>query len=391
MSENSYGKDNTWPGIGTYAFSPLFPFIWRLSHLPATYISILNYLMFAFSILILSSLFLSPNDFSKIDQLCLFALALTLPSVFSYYIPYCESTFLFTMTIALWGLFKEKFWVFFVGLIAFALSRPSFMIVGLAFICTDIYFLILNRNNKLFIKELGKKILPIFIGMLITFCLQYLHSGSFIKMFQVHSLFWDHNFQIPKTITDWSTESYGMNIFSICCIALPSALFLFLNLFNNYKGTKIPSVSLFSSDSRREYLFVLSIIYFIGNLFFVLLTQGGNLNGLHRYILVSPFFYVFFFILIKKLRTINVKYILIILVPMAFVGYLLLVHGPYQHAISFLDMGFFLLVFSMLYFVLFDKIKLPAKLSLLVVIILCNTVWLTYLFNHFLNNSFIIA
>lgn len=115
MSENSYGKDNTWPGVGTYAFSPLFPFIWRLSHLPAKYIVLLNYLMFAFSILILSSLFLSPKDFNKVDQLCLFALALTLPSVFSFYIPYCESMFIFTMSIALWGLFKDKLWVFFVG------------------------------------------------------------------------------------------------------------------------------------------------------------------------------------------------------------------------------------------------------------------------------------
>jgi len=169
MSENSYGKDETWPGVGTYAFSPLFPFIWRLSHLPAKYIVLLNYLMFAFSILILSSLFLSPKDFNKVDQLCLFALALTLPSVFSFYIPYCESTFIFTMSIALWGLFKDKLWVFFVGLIAFALSRPSFMIVGLAFICTDIYFLIINKNIKLFLKEFGIKILPIFIGALVTF------------------------------------------------------------------------------------------------------------------------------------------------------------------------------------------------------------------------------
>jgi hypothetical protein len=390
MAENSYGKDNSWPGAGTYAFSPLFPFLWKLSHLSSKYIGILNYLLFAFSILILSNLFLLPLDFGKVDRLCLFTLALTLPSVFSFYIPYCESTFLFTMSIALWGLFKNKFWLFFVGLIAFALSRPIF-IVALAFICTDIYFLILHRNYKLFLRELSIKILPIFIGMFLTFFIQYLSSGSFFKMFQVHSKFWGHNFQLPTTITDWSTESYGMNIFAICCVVIPSAFFLYTYFQENLKPTQMPPISLFSKENRREYLFSLSIVYFIGNFLFVIVSQGGNLNGIHRYILVSPFFYIFFFILIKKLKTIEMKYILVVLIPAVVICFLLLIHGPYQHNITFLDMGYFLSVFTLIYFILFNRMKTTAKIVWLLLLIPGNTVWLCYLFNHFLNNSFIIA
>lgn len=390
MSENAYGKDNTWPGTGTYAFSPLFPFLWRLSHLPPPYISILNYLLFAVSIIILSSLFLSPADFSKLDHLLIFALALTLPSVFSFYIPYCESTFLFSMSLALWGLFKDKFWLFFVGMVAFTLSRPSFLIVGVAIVLTDIYFLLLNRNFKVFIKELGIKILPVVVGIFITFFIHYLYSGSFFKMFEVHSLFWDHNFQMPKTITDWSTESYGMNIFAICCVVLPSGLFLFSFLQKHLKGGQRKSVSLFSADSRIDYLFVLSIVYFFGNLLFVLFTQGGNLNGIHRYVLVSPFFYIFFFIFLKKVKTINFSYLPVLLISLVYFGFMLLVHGPYQHKITFLDAGYFLLVFIMFYAVFFNKMYMPVKIILLVPLIFCNTVWLTYLFNHFLNNSFII-
>ncbi len=391
MADNTYGKDDTWPGVGTYAFSPLFPFIWKLSHLPAKYIGILNYLLFAISILILSNLFLSTEDFGKADRLMLFTLALTLPSVLSFYLPYCESTFMFTMSIALWGLIKRKFWLFFVGLILFALSRPSFLIVGLAFIFTDIYFLILNKDFKLFIKELGIKLLPIFIGMLITFFIQYLYSGSFFKMFEVHSRFWDHNFQYPKTLTDWSTEGYGMNIFSIFSIVFPSGLFLFTYLLKYHEARIIPPVSLFNDGTRKQYLFSLSIVYFIGNFLFVFLTQGGNLNGLHRYILASPFFYIFLFILASKLKTVNIIYQLVILIPMFFMGYILLIHGPYMHSITFLDMGYFLLVISLIYFILFGRLKMPVKLSFLILIVLCNTVWLTYLFNHFLNNAFIIA
>jgi len=80
-----------------------------------------------------------------------------------------------------------------------------------------------------------------------------------------------------------------------------------------------------------------------------------------------------------------------ILVPLVFFGYLSLIHGSYQHSITFLDMGFFLLTFTMFYFILFNRMGLTVKISFLILIILCNTVWLTYLFNHFLNNSYIIA
>jgi hypothetical protein len=390
MKENSYGKEDSWPGIGTYAFSPLFPFIWKLTHLPARYMTILNYLFFAFSILILSTLFLSPTDFSKFDQLCLFAFALTLPSVFSFYIPYCESVFIFTMSLALWGLFKDKYWLFFVALIAFALTRPSFLIFGVAIICTDVYFLLMNKNFRMFSKELAMKLLPVVIGMLITFFIQYLSSGDFFKMFEVHERYWNHKFQVPVTITDWSTEGYGMNIFSIFSIAFPSFLFILTYFLKNHEVTKVPPISLFSIETRRQYLFTLSIVYFIGNFIFVYLTQGGNLNGLHRYILVSPFFYIFFFIFIKEIREINLSYLFIILTPMVFAGYWMLGNGPYQHEITFSDMGYFLLVLSMLYFILFNRMKQAFKFIFLFLLIPINTVWLTYLFNHFLNNAFII-
>jgi hypothetical protein len=391
MSENGYGKDTTWPGEGTHAFSPLFPFIWRLSHLPAQFIVILNYLLFAFSLVILSNLFLTSENYGKTDRLLLFTFALTLPSVFCFYLPYCESTFMFTMSIALWGLFKKKLWLFYIGLFLFALSRPSFLIVGAAIICTDIYFLILNKDFKSFIKELGIKFLPILIGVLLTFFIQYLVSGNFFKMFEVHKMFWQHTFQYPRTITDWSIEGYGMNIFAMICVAIPAGLVMFTYFLKHYEARKVPHVSLFSAETVKQYLFGLSIVYFVGNFLFVFFHQGGNLNGMHRYILVSPFFYIFLFILAPKIRTMKLIHELGILIAVVFIGYLFLIYGPYQHKITFLDSGYFLLVIASVYFILFDRLKLPVRVSLLVLIALCNTVWLTYLYNHFLNNAFIIA
>jgi hypothetical protein len=291
----------------------------------------------------------------------------------------------------LWGLFKKKMWLFYFGLILFALSRPSFLIVIAAILCTDIYFLIINKDFKLFIKELGVKLIPILTGVLITFFIQYLESGSFFRMFEVHHVYWHHFFQYPKTITDWSTEGYGMNIFSVICVVVPLGLYMFSFLLKHFEARKVPPVSLFSAETVKQYLFGLSVVYFVGNFLFVFFFQGGNLNGLHRYILVSPFFYVLLFILAPKVRSMKLIYELAILIPIVFIGYLFLIHGPYQHKITFLDAGYFLLVVTTVYFLLFDRIKLPVKISLLILIVLCNTVWLTYLYNHFLNNAFIIA
>ena len=390
MAENGYGKDETWPGIGTYAFSPLFPFIWKITHLPAPLICILNYLMFAVSLILLSSLFLSPDDFGKTDRILLFTLALTLPSVFSFYIPYCESTFIFTFSLAIWGLFRNKRWLFYLGLVLFTLSRPSFLIVIAAIIMTDLYFLILNRRFRKFIIELGIKLLPILAGVVITFFIQFLSSGSFFKMFEVHDLFWGHFFQVPRTIKDWSTEGYAMNIFSICCVVLPTSLLFFSFLVSHLRRGQKCSITLFSAESRQDYLYILSIIFFAGNFFFVMFTQGGNLNGIHRYVLVSPFFYIFFFLFAKRLKTMKFNYMPVILISLVYLGFLLLVHGPYQHKISFLDAGYFLLVITMFYYIFFNKIYRPVKIVLLVLLVPLNTVWLTYLFNHFLNNAFII-
>ena len=120
------------------------------------------------------------------------------------------------------------------------------------------------------------KLLPVFIGIFITFFIQFLYSGSFFKMFQVHNLFWDHYFQIPKTITDWSTESYGMNVFAIISVVLPSGLLFLLFFTKHLRLKQTQPISLFMEESRNDYLFVLSIAFFFGNLLFVLLTQGGT-------------------------------------------------------------------------------------------------------------------
>ncbi len=84
------------------------------------------------------------------------------------------------------------------------------------------------------------------------------------------------------------------------------------------------------------------------------------------------------------------NYLPTLLISLVYLGFMLLIHGPYQHRISFLDAGYFLLVATMFYTVFFNRLIKPLKIGLLTVLVLFNTVWLTYLFNHFLNNAFII-
>ena len=235
------------------------------------------------------------------------------------------------------------------------------------------------------------KLIPIAIGVFNTFYMQYLQSGNFFKMFEVHSTFWSHNFQIPTKITDWSTEGYGMNLFSIFCLVIPIMLFFPIYFFKQFKNKMRTDVSLFSSNGYREYLFILSLIYFIGNFMFVAISQGGDLNGLHRYLFASPLFYIFFFIFIQKMKAFSLVKMLSLLIPLALTGFYTYLLGPNPHEFSFLDMGYLLLFFTLLYFVLFSKMHPFVKVSYLFLLIGCNTLWLCFLFNHYLNNSFIIV
>jgi len=88
-----------------FAFFPLFPFLWKLSHLPPSGIALINYLLFITSVIILMNVMSKKKDGHKAADM---AVWLSTPMLAVFLIPYTEGLFMLTSTIALYGLYRGR-------------------------------------------------------------------------------------------------------------------------------------------------------------------------------------------------------------------------------------------------------------------------------------------
>ncbi|MBI5217947.1 MAG: hypothetical protein HY958_03345 [Bacteroidia bacterium] len=371
-----------------YAFFPLFPLLWKIIFVDETWIGLVNYLLFAISIIIFSSFLVKKNS-PLSERLCVFALALILPTVTTYYLPYAEALYTLTFALAIWGLVKNKYWIYFTFILLFAMTRPSITIFAISIILLDIFYLLKHRNFLHFIKELIRKLLPVALGTFIVFFLFYLNSGSWTKYFEVVNKYWFVSFSIPKTITDWSVEGFGMNIFTLFFMVLPVlVLFIFnaLKVLRAKPVEKPPGIFSGDMDFIKEYFFNNAMIHFWGVFLFIVFYQGGSLNGLSRYVFVSPFFYIFFFVLYDIIKEARLYKILLFSVLSVTGSLLVLLNVPdtLQPEISFTDTGFFALLASFVYLFLMRYMNRAVRISLLIILAVYNIIWIAFLYNIFL-------
>jgi hypothetical protein len=112
IKEHMYSNDEGCYSEVRGAFFPLFPLLWRWTHTGFQGISLINYLLFSLSIGLLIHFLSKAGSFQKA---ILFVLLISLPSTVIFYIPYSEALFLFTMTLAVIGLTREKYSLYFIG------------------------------------------------------------------------------------------------------------------------------------------------------------------------------------------------------------------------------------------------------------------------------------
>lgn len=380
-------------GDWKYAFFPLFPLVWKVLNIDITLIGLFNYLLFGFSAILFSMFFFKDAGTSLKERLCVFVISLLLPTIVIFYMPYAEALFVFTFALAMWGLMKNKYWMFFVGIQLFAMTRPIFTIVGLAFIIIDVFYFIKHKNFSHFIKELSLKLYPLLIGTFIVFFMFYLNSGSFTKYFEANYNNWKMTFGIPHKITDWSVEAYGMNVFTILFVLLPSFIVFinnFIKLLRSEKTNELQSV--FNGDRNfiREYFFNISIVYFWGVFVFVLFYQHGSLNGLHRYVFGSPFLYIYLFCVYQKLKEIKGNNFFIAINFLLIAGLFMLVSIPkLDQPLNFNDSGFFTLLLDLIFIFSLKYMKDVVKIFSLAILSLYNIIWLVYLYNIYLCDGWI--
>jgi hypothetical protein len=387
-------KDNYYNGDDrSYGFFPLFPFIWEMFEIDIVYIGLFNYLLFGISVILLSIVFLKNPATSLIEQFCVLTVSLILPPIVVFYMPYAEAVFIFTFTLAVYGLIKNKYGLFFISMVLFAMTRPIFVVVGLSFIIMDILYFIKHKNLKHFLKELFLKLSPLLLGTFIVFFMFYLNSGSFMKYFESLNKYWNAHFSIPDSITDWSIEGFGMNVFAIFFIIFPSAILFIKYFWNEMRSDKrieLPSVFSGNSDFIKTYFFNNSVMYFGGIFCSWLFYQAGELNGINRYTIASPFFFIFLFYFYSDLKEIKLKKILILFIPLTIASLIVLTsQHELEPPINFNDSGYITLLFSLIYLISLKYMNNTLKVVFLFVLIIYNIVWITYLYNIFLCDGWI--
>jgi len=368
-----------------FAFFPLFPLILKVINLPPIGILFVNYLFYSISILILLKL-LSRSENYVINLI----ISLCLPSIIIFLIPYSEATFMLMIIIGIFGFMKKKYWIFFIGFLLASLTRPSFTFLLLSIIGTEFFFFVIHKNIKKGFMNSFLKIAPLLLGTLIVSLIQYAQgSGSLSKFIEVQK-YWEHVFSIPHGLRDWSHESFSVNIGVIFLIFIPLLIILLQLFFNQFKNIGAKD-QILDYNSTTDYLLILSILYIIGISLFIIFFQGGSLHNLFRYTISSPFFYVLLFTSFDYILHFAVNLRIYLVSTLALSSFFVLGLVDYSTYWNFSDFGYFVLLATILFWLFQDlQSRIIYKTGLIVLVIL-NIVWTTYLFNTYIINGWIFA
>jgi len=199
---------------------------------------------------------------------------------------------------------------------------------------------------------------------------------------------WDRELRIPKQISDWSHEGFGLNVVAIVLVVPISVIVIGSHIVASLKKDYKPFLFEHRRDNKLQYLLALSAVYLAGMFATIILLQNGSLNGTFRYMLCTPFFFYLLIFFINKLDTIVARARALYFSILAVVFAVLMFALPYSSGYSFSYFG--ALTFFITMAVLFFRKKQTVLSSLLLLLlILANIFWNTYLFNCFLADGWI--
>ena len=369
------------------AFFPLFPLLWKATNTGYIGISLLNYFLFSMSI---GLLVLYLGNSGPFDKTILFALLLSLPSTVIYYIPYSESLFLFSMTLASIGLVNKKYGLYFAGSVLLVMVRPATLFIFIAILLVESLFYYKSGDFKKYLKELSHKTIPFLIGFFLVIIIQYAYSSSWTTFLDAGK-FWEGGFlQSIKSISDWSEEGFALSSFSLFFVCIPAFIFTIFTIF------KRKIIMLYLGSGRNEntdrsiFIFFVSTFYLAGIFLFTLLTSGGNLHSFFRFTLASPPFCIATIFIFNNFTGKSYSKALIATFISIFLLILFLhftTFGGSRFGFSF--WGMYLFIFNYLYFIFRGKFNKKLQVLFLISLILMNLVWNTYMLNIFFSNGWI--
>lgn len=368
IQKHLYNPEKIW--IGNFAFFPLFPLLWRITHLSPIGISILNYILFC------TGLFLLISCFRPRPPLWMLLLVFCPPMVVIYMIPYSEALFFICVTIGLYGLFHKKHWVYFAGFALGAMTRSAGNILVVAWIIADILAALHNKCSfKQTLCNIGRHLAPIVTGVAAVIIFQHLRGAEHWFQYVIAQGEWGKSLSLPSwPLSDWSRESKSVSHPLIFILTVPALIWLAMTFINGFQN-KTPF-------DERKTVRCLSLLFFIGNVLLALLTQHGCMYSQARLLSCTPFFT---FLLLDMATTEQKpfwRYTLATTLTVTFILYL-----KTFLAIDFLGFTIIILIAVLVFFNRqFDR---HVRNTILGATLLLNIFWTAYLLNCFLTNGWI--
>ncbi|MFW5658931.1 MAG: hypothetical protein ACOCZ8_03000, partial [Bacteroidota bacterium] len=203
---------------GTYAFFPLFPWLYRLFGGNPYLICIVNWLLFAVGWIFLLRTF--TTTWSPGRQLAIYTLGVAFPFAVVFGIPHTEAVYFVAGTLFLIGLFKQKPLLWALGGFMLGMSRPAIMIVMVALVCVELLKLLLHLKPGRTLKNIAVTTLPILAGMTLVVIVQMQTGSPPLKFMTVQSENWGHGFAWPGRLWSWSHSGQMLELLAIFGIGL---------------------------------------------------------------------------------------------------------------------------------------------------------------------------
>ena len=267
----SYSETQT----SSAAFFPLFPYFWRLTHLGALGISLVNAGIFLGASAWLAQQLRLPRRWQL--------LGLSTPMLVFMWIPYTEALFFLFSALLLAGLHRDRLaWVL-LGMLGAGLTRSASSLFTPALVLTVFVLAVAGETRRARRLGLGGGlVLAATIGVVAT--MQQIQTGEPFGFIKAHK-HWGHVLSWPAWPLHATT---GINMLWLEAIATAVGL----AAAGVCLGLVVRAGRQWAQRTELAYpspAVVFALAYSVCALLFIVFFQKGNMANLARYILATPF------------------------------------------------------------------------------------------------------
>ena len=375
--------------LGTcyFAFFPLFPLLWRATQLSPIGICLLNFVLFGIGLLLLLKALQQKYHTSTRRLIITCMLLLCMPYMVIFLIPYSEALFFVCIAIGLYGLLKERYWLYFLGFTLGCMTRAASNILLVAWVIADILAALYTRQSfKLFVRNLALHLAPVVVGVVAVILFQHFRGAEHWFEFVLAQQQWGKELSLPTwPLTDWSEESRCVTQSLLYGLFIPALAWLATTLIKGiqfrFRKTDNPPDAP-TAPSPWSLIRTLSVLFLVGNIVLALFTQKGCMYSQARLLTCTPFF---FFLMIDLYH--NPRVGIWRWVMAAFLVLAAIMCREMLFHLAYAGCGLTILLIMLVFFGRIMNRHL--RHILLCLTLALNIFWTAYLFNCFLSGGWI--